>query len=216
MDCTVANFTPFEYVEKKPGQVPDEYIIPPATENDTIPGILHVKNTHSNLYMPLQEYTYRVPIPGDVLARDIAFALVSAKLEFEYGVSEPAIFAVEGHHSAYAINHDFKKEVERALVKQAEWCRRLVKMADDDWQRLRQHKMITDVQRWAAKRLQLNREWRDIATPVTALLETVNCQFCGTLRLKNVAICPSCRQVVDASLLAQLQKEIPGVAIAKG
>lgn len=216
MDCTIVNFTPFEYIEKKPGQVPDEYIIPPSTADDTVPGILHVKNTHSNLYMPLQEYTYRVPIPGDILAKDIAFALVSAKICFEYGVSEPAIFALEGHHNAYEVSTQFKKTVEKALAKQSEWCKRLVKMADDDWQRVRQHKMITDVQRWAAKKLQLTREWRDISTPVTALLETTNCQFCGTLRLKNIAICPSCRQVVDAALLATLQKDIVGSAVAKG
>jgi hypothetical protein len=204
MDCTVCNYTPFKYAELKPGQVPDMYIIPSAQgNNDELPGILHVKNTHANLYMPLQEYTYRVPIPGDDLADDLVKSLISAKLCYEMNVAEPGIFWLEGHHSAYVVNKDFKSKVDDALQKQHVWLERLVKLGDDDWQKYRQHKFITEVQRWAAKKLGFKKEWAAIAP--NAPVETTNCPYCGTLTFKGIAVCPNCKQVIDPVLYKQIQ-----------
>src|SRR5215468_1087965 len=200
--CTVVNYLPFTFIEKKPGQVPDEYIIPPATNEEKTPGLLPVKDTHSNLYMPLQENTFRVPIAADTIANDLVEGLLSAQMKRDIDIAEPAIFFVEGNHTLESLKANYSEVITKAHYKQAVWLGRLVKQADDDWQRFRQHKFITDMERFAARKLGFKREWVDVsaATP----LEFENCKFCTTQVLKGAVICPNCKHVLDPIAYAKL------------
>ena len=203
MEFTIVNYLPFQFIERKPSLVPEEYTIPAATDNEKTPGILHVSPVHSRLYMPLQEQLFKVPIDAESLARDLVKSLVSAQIEYEDGVAAPAIFYLPGTHSAREVKANFAKEVDAALARQNLWLLKLVKKADDEWQKFRQHKFITDMQRWAAKKLGMKKEWGEVSA--AAPLEVENCKFCGHSTLKGIVVCPNCKNVLDSVRFKQLQ-----------
>lgn len=203
MSYTVVNYTPFEFRETKPSQIPGEYTIPACTgAKDEVPGILHVSPAHSRLYMPLIEHPFMVPISSEALAKDIVRSLISSFILFEENVAEPALFSIPGFHVAKEIRTKFPELVTTALSKQHIWKVRMVKEADDSWQKTRQHRAVTDLQRWAAKSLGMKKDWSDVTA--NAPLETTNCKFCGSSVLINIAVCPTCKNVIDAALFKQL------------
>ncbi len=202
MKFSVINFTPFMFREDKPGQSPDSYIIPPSRDDDKVPGVLTVGNAFSRLYMPLQDHEFHVPVAAEALANDLVRSLLDAMIECERGVAEPAIFYVPGDIAPLEVKSKFPEEVRSALNKQNVWCIRLVKKADDEWQKYRQHKFITDTQRWACKKLNFKREWESVSA--AAPLELKDCQWCGTKILTNVAMCPNCKQIVNQALFDSL------------
>lgn len=208
MNYTVVNFTPFEFIEQKPSLIPQEHKIPAAVD-DKLPGVLHVSPSHSRLYMPLQDQPFMVPISAEALAKDLVRSLISAFIEYDEGVAEPAIFCVPGVHTAREVKINFPKEVEAALNKQNMWLLRMVKKADDEWQKFRQHKFITDLQRWAAKKLGMKKEWSEVSASIP--LEVENCKFCGGQTLKGIVVCPNCHNVLDPVRFKQLNAS-PSVA----
>lgn len=197
MIYTVVNFLPYATEERKPGLIPERYYIPAA--EDGKPGILHVQDAHSNLYV-LEGKTYRIPH----IAQEVAEALCNDYNRAQLEGSEdahPALFCVEGKHSADDILNKFKPLVEEALKKQRLWFTKLVRRADDDWARWQQHRMITDIQRYAARQLGLvNKAWYHTPEPI----EFVKCPACATLVEKDAAICKNCHHVVDKEKAKEL------------
>jgi len=206
VEFSVVNYTPFTYIEKKPSVIPEEYVIPAAVDNEKIPGILHIKPAYSRLHIPLQEHIFKVPVSGEALAQDLVRGLVSAFLEYEADVAQPALFCVPGIHTAGEVKLKFAEEIKSAMAKQNIWLMRLVKKADDEWQKFRQHKFITDYQRWAAKKLGFKKEWGEVSA--AAPLELDNCKFCGTQIFKSIALCPNCKNVVNPELYKSLTAEV--------
>jgi len=202
LSYTLVNYTPFVFREQKPSQIPTDYTIPAAKEDDKLPGILHVAPAHSRLYMPLIEHPFMVPISSEALAKDLVRSLISSFILYEEGVAEPAIFTVPGFHGAREIKLKFAAEVDAAFIRQNLWKLRMVKEADDSWQKFRQHRAITDLQRWAAKTLGMKKEWSEVGT--AAPLEIESCKFCGQQTLKGIAVCPNCKNVLDPVLFKQL------------
>lgn len=202
MSYTVVNYTPFEFREQKPSQIPQEHFIPAAMDNDRLPGILHVHPTHSRLYMPLIEHPFMVPVSSEALAKDLVRSLISAFILYEENVAEPAIFVLPGFHAAREVKAKFPNEVEAAFTRQNLWKIRMVKEADDSWQKFRQHRAITDLQRWAAKTLGMKKEWSEVSASTP--LELDPCKFCGHPTLKGIAVCPNCKNVLDTNLFKQL------------
>jgi len=202
MEFSVVNYTPFQFREDKPGLIPGQFMIPPARDNEKIPGVIHIVNAKSRLHIPLQERPFYLTEDAETLAKALVGDLLDGMIEREQNIAEPAIFYVSGHHAPMEIKTKFPEEVNNALSKQNLWLIKLVKKGDDEWQKTRQHKFITDMQRWACKKLNFKREWMEIsaATP----LELTDCKFFGTKILMNIALCPNCKQVVNQTLFNSL------------
>jgi len=77
------------------------------------------------------------------------------------------------------------------------YYKRLVLLADAEWEHTHNHAMISDVQRRAARWLKLEREW--FYEP-TRLAE---CPACGERIRPGVAVCRTCGAVLDAAKAAQ-------------
>jgi hypothetical protein len=79
------------------------------------------------------------------------------------------------------------------------WYIKLVKMADDSWQKFKLHQMITDQQVHAAKALKLKKAW------LYTNEDMRDCPGCGSQVLPYIAICPNCRAILDEKAAADLK-----------
>jgi len=132
----------------------------------------------------------RVPVEADV----VAAAVVKDWIEAQYGItlpdSVPGFFWVPGHVTPAAI----PDELAGAAHRQQNWFRALVKLADDDWNKYRQHKTISDIQRYACSFLKLERPWLLDAEITAALSE---CPSCFEKVNPRAIVCSHCRFVLD-------------------
>ncbi len=190
MDITVVSFLPWALNELKPGLIPEMYYIPPAKNG--IPGVLHIRDAKSNLYVR-DGKTYPITHPAEEVANALIGDYCNAQLQGGED-AKPAMFWVLGKWSGEEILTKFKAEVDAAKAKQNVWFLRLIRLADDDWARFGQHRMITDLQRYAARSLgQLNKPWMHNLEPT----EFVKCPACATLVDINAAICQNCGYVTN-------------------
>ena len=204
MQATVVSFLPWKVEATKPGVIPDTYTIPAAVGK--FPGVLVVENAASPLYLDGDRGSIRQPILCTELAQAIVNDYNSAFLGVDID-THPALFWVEGGWNASEITEKFKAECEKAKKSQNQWFLRLIKLADDDWAKFHQHKMITDVQRFAAKTLGLNREWAVEPEPVTM----IKCPACTTLLEDTAIVCKNCKVILKAEEAKRLGLVFAGV-----
>lgn len=114
-----------------------------------------------------------VPIPARKIAEDLASDLT------DFGVFVPSGDEPTEQESANAKRH---------LVDVA---KRLVFEADQEWARSHNYRLLSDLHRRAAKLLKQDREWSYEPTPMS------ECPACGERIKPGVAICKSCRTVLD-------------------
>lgn len=188
MECTVVSFVPFSIWASKPGLSPCEFSIPPS---DDKPSLLNVKDGF-RLVFDQDSKPMDFPVPGEEIAGSIVNDYVSS-LVFTDDTRKPAIFWVPGKfENSDTVEKTFKDKVVEAKQKQSDWFKFLVSVADDDWQLWHQHKVITDMQRHAAKSLNLKREWvQDNPDTFT------KCASCMTLISVEAAVCFACKAIIN-------------------
>ena len=107
----------------------------------------------------------------------------------------PGLFFIPGEHSITKIKADYKSLLDDAKIKQDNWYKALVKMADVLWSRTNGNPLaISDDMRLAARELNLNdNEWlKDFQT-----VEMVRCKACGTLGNPLFPVCGNCKAIID-------------------
>lgn len=192
MECTVVNFLPYSMEEVKPGLIPERFYIPAS--QDGKPGILHVKDARSNLYIR-DGRTYPISHSAEEVSKAIVNDYNIAQLEADT-TAHPAVFWIFGKISATALLTDekYKDTIAEAKQRQNKWFMRLIKRADDDWNKYKQHRMITDIQRYAAQNMGMtNKEWFHSPEPE----EFVKCPACRSMVEITSAICHNCKFVVN-------------------
>lgn len=185
--ATVISICPFPIEETKPGIVPNIFHIPPVAPNDI--EVLHISD---KVY-----YRQRVPIVGNILeipipAAQVAESIINDRLtgQLLYSpTSKPGLFWVPGTYTKDEAKIKFAKEIKEATEFQNQWYLDLVKLADDDWNKYHQHRLITDLQRHAGRVLGLERDWL-----VEAIIASEKkCLACYSSMHVNAVICPTCR-----------------------
>ena len=101
-------------------------------------------------------------------------------------------------------------ELNGAQEKLDEFYRALVASADREWERSHSFLFINDLQRRAASRLGLEKEWHYQAR------ETDECPGCGERVKRGVAVCKSCNAVLDhdKALALGLVQPVPAAPAA--
>lgn len=198
MSATVVSYVPYKIRETKPSVIPEEYIIPAS--DGKIPSILVVETAKTVVYRGFDQPNIPVPIPAEELAADIIKGFVTSQLEYAED-AKPALFWVPGKVSAKEVETQFPAQVAEAKKFQNRWFLRLVKRADDDWAHTKQHKLITDIQRVAAKNLGLNtKEWLVMPDPV----EMIKCPACFSFIENGTIKCKYCGAILDMKKAAEL------------
>jgi len=190
---TVISFVPFEIFEEKPGIYPGTFRVP-ASDGKT-PQLLVVGESVTYVYVPGSEppRSLEVKTPSYEIARSIVQDYHDAQLgvNLERG---PALFWTFGVLTPREVPLKLATETKVALQRQQGWLQQLVMLADDDWEKIRQHLAITDMQRFAARALGLERPWLIPPRPA----EVKACPACGTSVIPDAVICATCKCVVDS------------------
>lgn len=190
---TLVSVVPFGISEFKPGIYPGFFELPPSINYE--PQILVIGDSVYHVEIDVGRII-TVKCPSDDIARSVVYDYVTANLAYSAeDNSGPGLFWVSGAQNHATIKSNFSKQLQDAKNSQIRWFNKLITMADDDWEKSRQHKFISDMQRFAAKSLGLNRPWVVVPPPPAVL--TTKCPACQSLISPDAVICPSCRCIIN-------------------
>lgn len=199
---TVISILPVEIDDSKPGLIPTQYRIKSVKDPMNDFAILHVFRARFPVYLDENRPALVVPAPSDTVAESICRDYKSSMSYVEPGVSEPGIFWERGFFDEDAVEMKLDKELNHARKMQLEWFRRLVEVADDDWNRYHIRRMITTLQRHAAKVLKIEKEWAGMVSNEPSMKFT-NCKFCRAEIHPDAIICRYCTGVLDVKKAEQ-------------
>lgn len=185
---TVVSVVPFEIEERKPGLYPGYFKVPAAVDGE--PQVLVIDNAVHYVYLDETRGSLQVRVPSYEIAASIVNDYCGSQLAVEVD-GKPGIFWVTGEVAAKDVKTKYPRELMQARELQKRWFLALVKIADDDWARYHQHKSISDFQRYAARSLNLDREW--LLAPETI----AQCPACKNNVPVGAIVCPNCRCVID-------------------
>ena len=188
--------------EEIPGLLNAIFDLPPAMGD--IPTIMHIDD--SAYYKPdLDGNQDKIRVSSEEIVRSLVHMHTTSQLAWNID-QHPALFCLPNEQvTLETLRNRHAEKIEEALRKQRKWFRALVQIADDDWQQLRRHNMISDIQRTAARELGLTREWLlTIEDEENTVKEA--CPFCGTGLLDPSApICPTCGKIHNPAKLRELE-----------
>lgn len=198
MPSTVVSFCRRPVREEIPGMQDANYFLPAAIGKE--PVLLNVSNSY--YYKPdLDGNQDRILVQSNEIANCIVHMHLTSQLMYRVD-RHPALFWVPEEITPDDVMHKFESKVNEVLQSQKNWFQALVRLADDDWQTLPKHRMISDLQRTACKELGLSRPWLN-SVPDEA---KVTCPYCGSDLLDSVApICPHCSRVINPARLAEIE-----------
>lgn len=180
---------PRPIAEHMPHIRPSRYNVDAAKDKDF--EILLIDDGIDAVYAGDGKHVERIEL-GENIAENLRGMLCNSQL----GLGEnacPGVFFVKGECTKEQIKEKYSKELAHAKLQQLNWYRNLVREADDVWAKFHQHRMISDLQRFAANCLQLkNRDW------MAANFDVINCPACGAnLPNAEVTVCKECRTIIN-------------------
>lgn len=215
MTSSLISYARRDIHEHIPGMQVSDYVLEKCEED--VPTILHVNDSYY-FKTDVDGNQDRVFVPSEQIVKSLVHMHLTSQLAFKPDpLQGPALFCVPNR----AINKsDFgdpevKKEALAAKIAQKRWFVALVKIADDDWQQYKAHRMVSDIQRVAAKELGLKRDWLMVVDNESP---TEECPFCASKLLNpNAPICPNCGKVHNPAKLAELEARLSksGITAAK-
>ena len=194
--ATVVSIVPFNMEEYKPGIYPGFFQIPACVDEPQILVVgesIHFIEVDPDRSVPVTNPPYKV-------AKSIVDDYISSSLQAD-STAGPGLFWKVGKYTLEMVKKECKEELEDARRRQTAWFLNLVKLADDDWEKTRQHKFISDLQRFAARALNLDRPWLIEVSNLT----TKRCPACGNNTTESIVVCPTCRCILDKEKYDTLQ-----------
>ena len=195
---TLVNIMPWPITEKKPAVNPGEFRLDPGSVKE--PTLFVIKK--AQIRMMDQDYRfYAMDIPLDTVAKSVVDNYNQTLVGFEHEVAVPGFFWVEGEfEDVEALKKKHYKTILTAEKRMVEWFKRLVRMADDDWAVLPQHQHISDLQRTAARYVNVDRPW--LSADVS---ESSRCPACRTIVSTLAAVCFACKAILNAEAHAKIK-----------
>jgi hypothetical protein len=154
------------------------------------------------VYLSSNDQQLKVRTPSYEIARSVVQDYISAQIGLNSEAdASPALFWLPGCLSAADVSVRHANEVKLELERQNRWFENLVVLADDDWEKSRQHKFISDIQRFAARALGQERPWLITARYTEAQGE---CFACRSAVRKDAIICHNCKAVLNAARIKEV------------
>lgn len=190
--ATLISILPYDLREEKPSS-PGSFVIPAVEKGDV--GVLVIENASAPYYVDHARGSIRMQGDPELVAKSVVDDHLRATIHVSLD-AHPGLAYVPGAKTKEQVKKecvDLLKDLEK---KQNKWFEKLVRVADDTWQRYRRHNVISDQHRLAAGRLGLKREWADILSPT----ETIECTYCRTLISSKAIVCAQCRMPQEAAI----------------
>ncbi len=173
---TIVSMIHKEIREEKPGLVPSLFIIKPGSMEK--PSITHIHAAKHFVYLdgdrgslPVRDASYEV-------ARSIVEDYSSSQLCISEGVY-PGLFWLPGEILVEQLAFpEYAQIVSSVKIAHMRWCNELIKMADNDFAKHRQHNVVSDFQRKVAEIMKADprkHEWMG----ANNTLENESCPGCG-------------------------------------
>jgi hypothetical protein len=197
------SIVPFPIDERKPGLIPGSFHVD-ACLNENEPVCQVIGDSFFYVYIDADRGNLRVPAPSHIVARSLCDDYNIAQLEVG-PECHPGLFWLPGIWTTEKLLKGAQDELAYAREAQTTWFINLVKRADDDWEKTRQHYAISDVQRYALRRIdpenKQNRPWV-LVKPQEVLksleeVPTQLCAACGSDIPMGVVICKYCHCILD-------------------
>lgn len=198
--ATLVSAVPFPIDEFKPGLTPDRYKLDPA-ENGAL-SLLYVRDSCWWLRPDSERPPIRIPVLGEDLAGSIVNDYINSQLELEPD-ARPALFWIPGKKSAEEIRVVHQAELKKNLENQTRWFKILIIKADNDWAKLKNHRAVTDMSRYAAKALGIQRDWAVEPETLQIGAGGKECPACTSTINERAAICPICKCILDPAKIEQ-------------
>lgn len=189
--CTIVNIFPKEIEETKHTIEPGRFKIPAGTFEE--PSILVVGSSSWWKDIDVDQPMLEIPVSSIQIADSIIKDYCNGMLGCNMGDAIPGLFFVLGEHTVMEIKMKYKNKLEEVKIKQDNWYRVLVRLADSLWSRTAGNPLaIWDEMRLAARSLNLNdKPWlKDYQQ-----MELVRCAACGGMRNPEYPICPTCKSI---------------------
>lgn len=190
---TIISLVPFPINEFKPQMDPEYIKIPAAEPNSFV--VFHVASSGFPYYVG-EGKNIRIPEPSESFAESIVNDYKISQVGLSEGAA-PGLFYVEGKYSKEDVkkNETILAKILAAKQMQIKWFENLVRLADDDWAKTRQHALISDLQRHAARTLNVERDWM-FAPSMDGT--NLRCPACTAVVPNQAVVCPNCRCVLDS------------------
>ena len=193
MVSTIVSICPFDINEEKHGIYPGLFKIP-ASENNT-PKMLVVGE--SIFYVEVDpERSIPVKVPSYKMAESIIFDFINSQIGIppeEMATCGPGLFWKLGVYDLNRVVKECKEDLEVQKQRQHNWFVSLVKEADDAYEKTKLHRVVSPIQRKAAKILNLERPWL-----VDVKMDSVvKCPSCQQITKAETVVCSFCRCILD-------------------
>lgn len=192
MPATIVSYFPLPFEETVPHLYPSRYYI--EASDGKHPKLLQLSDAYYILenrsIEGVNPQGIQIPVPAEKLAASLVHDFRAAA-PHTTDEAYPAVFHVHQTVDEAALEKSFSKIIQSHLNAQKLWFERLVRIADDDWQRYRMHRVITDLQRLSAKMLNLDREW------LSVLEELKVCPACSAKVNPSQVVCHNCRYILN-------------------
>lgn len=189
--CTIVSIFPKEIDEVKHTIEPGRFLIPSGTFD--APAILTVGSSSWWREIDVDQPMLEIPVSSIQIADSVIKDYCNGMLGCNMGDAMPGLFFVLGEFKAMEIKLKYSKKLDEVKVKQDNWYRVLVRLADSLWSRTAGNPLaIWDEMRLAARSLNLNdKPWlKDFQQA-----ELAKCLACGSMRNPSYPICPTCKSI---------------------
>jgi hypothetical protein len=202
---TIVSWYPFPIEQiQKPGLLPEFFNVNPGDLKNKVPGITHFNSVKRRQYINDEQGWSETLVPASQLCSAIIYDYFKSCIATESDIG-PGLFWVPGNVVAAMItaNKEFKQQSDRSYDLQLKWFEHLVKLADDTWSMAKQHRSITNIQKYAANFLNLDREW--LITQEIAKT-TSRCPSCNEMVPLTGIKCASCGYILDMEKYAKVKE----------
>lgn len=196
--ATVVSIYPFELKELKPGLNPGFFQIPACNSYDE-PVLFTVGPSMYHVYLG-EKRNFPVEVEAIKIAQSIVNDIVNSHLESD-DESHAGLLAIDGEINGQILKTKYKDHLQELKNCQTRWFRKLVVMADNDWEKYHTHVSISDLQRKAVSMLNLERPYMDVIKSDVPKL----CPVCQDLIPVNAIVCKSCKAVLDVDKYKEFQ-----------
>lgn len=188
---TIVSIYPKEIYDVKETIQPGRFVIPAGTYDN--PSIYVVGPSSWWRDIDIEQPMLEIPVSATQIAHSLISDFVNGMLGCDMGSAMPGLFFVDGERELEEIRSKYAIRLAEAKVKQENWFRVLVKLADSLWARGGGNPLVIwDEMRLAAKELGMEtKPWiKDYLA-----IQMVRCFACGALRNPEFPICANCKNI---------------------
>jgi hypothetical protein len=189
--CTIVSILPKEIHEVKFTIEPGVFDLEAGTMDK--PATLVVGSSSWWKDVDVEQPLLEIPVGSVVIANSVVNDYCNGIVGCNMADAMPGLFFVMGEVTVKKLKEDYNVRLAEAKIKQDNWYKVLVKLADSLWARTNGNPLvIADDMRLAARSLNLNEKpWlKDYQ-----IAELIRCFACGSMRNPLYPVCPSCKAV---------------------